>query len=142
MEMDVVRHIGPRCRGRQLLRRFNTVTATDRRYNPAAKMGRRPGRIGGMSEPIATRRRFRFGLRTLLAAVTLAAVGSWAYWFGWPWWLAYRERIQFERTARQLTVGSTMDDVFAHFTRRIEWQAMGLRRKLTQKITLISNITN
>src|SRR6478672_3849658 len=67
------------------------------------------------SQPVARRRRFRFGLRTLLAAVTLAAVGSWAYWFGWPWWLAYRERIQFERTARQLKVGSTMDDVFAQF---------------------------
>ena len=28
-------------------------------------------------QPLATRRRFRFGLRTLLVVVTLAAVGSW-----------------------------------------------------------------
>ena len=40
-----------------------------------------------MDQPPAIRRRwFRFSLRMLLAVVTLAAVGSWGYWIGWPWW--------------------------------------------------------
>ena len=35
------------------------------------------------SSPAIRRCRFRFGLRTLLAVVTRAAVGSWAYSVGW-----------------------------------------------------------
>jgi hypothetical protein len=58
-----------------------------------------------MDQPAAPRRRFRFGLRTLLIVVTLAAVGSWAYWIGWPWWQIYHERVQFEAAARQLKAG-------------------------------------
>ena len=53
----------------------------------------------------ATRRRFRFGLRTLLVVVSLAAVASWGYWVAWPWWQAYREQIEFEAAVRQLKVG-------------------------------------
>ena len=43
------------------------------------------------------RRRFRYSLRTLLIVVTLAAIASWAYWIGWPWWLIQRERWQIQR---------------------------------------------
>jgi hypothetical protein len=55
--------------------------------------------------PATPRRRFRFGLRTLLAVVTLAAVASWAYWIGWPWWLDHCERIKMEQSIRQFQPG-------------------------------------
>jgi hypothetical protein len=61
-----------------------------------------------MDQPPATRRRFRFGLRTLLMVVTPAAVGSWAYWFGWPWWVNYRERAQFVASVKQVKAGMTI----------------------------------
>ena len=38
----------------------------------------------------------RFSLRTLLIVVALAAVTSWAYWIGWPWWQLQRERWQIQ----------------------------------------------
>ena len=57
-----------------------------------------------MDQPPATRRRFRFGLRTLLVVVTLAAVASWGYWVAWPWWQAYREQIGFESAVRELRI--------------------------------------
>jgi len=60
-----------------------------------------------MDQPTTTRRRFRFGLRTFLAVVTLAAVGSWAYWVGWPWWLVHREQMQFEESVHQIKAGMT-----------------------------------
>jgi hypothetical protein len=63
-----------------------------------------------MDQPIAPPRRFRFGLRTLLAVVTLAAVASWGYWIGWPWWQAYHEQIQFEGEIRQLKAGTSPID--------------------------------
>jgi hypothetical protein len=53
----------------------------------------------------------------LLAVVTLAAVGSWAYWIGWPWWAIYREQHEFLAAVQQLKVGmpaiSTKDLVTA-----------------------------
>ena len=58
-----------------------------------------------MDKSPATRRRFRFGLRMLLAVVTLAAVASWAYWIGWPWWVDYRLRRTVELAAAKLHVG-------------------------------------
>ena len=70
--------------------------------NPAA---RRSGRLNQQPQPTAAPRRFRFGLRTLLAGVTLAAIGSWAYWFGWPWWKEYREQCKFESAVAKLHVG-------------------------------------
>jgi uncharacterized membrane protein YjgN (DUF898 family) len=39
----------------------------------------------------------RFSLRTLLIVVTLAAIASWAYWIGWPWWKIQREHWQIQR---------------------------------------------
>jgi hypothetical protein len=57
-----------------------------------------------------TKRRFRFGLRTLLIVVTLAAVGSWGYFVGWPWWVVYREQMSVERAAKQLKPGMTLDE--------------------------------
>ena len=39
-----------------------------------------------MTETKPKRRWFRFSLRTLLTVVMLAAMSSWAYRFGWPWW--------------------------------------------------------
>ncbi len=59
-------------------------------------------------QPTAKPRRFRFGLRTLLAVVTLAAVGSWGYWVAWPWWQAYREQVNFEAAASQLRIGENI----------------------------------
>jgi hypothetical protein len=61
----------------------------------------------------APRRRFRFGLRTLLVVVTLAAVASWGYWIGWPWWADYRLRVRIEGAVRQLKIGSTIDEASA-----------------------------
>ena len=62
--------------------------------------------IPGMDNaPAKPRRRFRFGLRTLLAVVTLAAVGSWGYWVVWPWWERYLEQIRFEAATKQVKVG-------------------------------------
>ena len=57
-----------------------------------------------MTETKPKRRWFRFSLRALLAVVTLAAVGSWAYWVAWPWWQAYREQIGFEAAVRELRI--------------------------------------
>ena len=59
-----------------------------------------------MDQPVATRRRFRFGLRTLLAVVTFAAVGSWMYWIGWPWWTNLCEQSEFLAAVRQIKAGS------------------------------------
>jgi hypothetical protein len=59
------------------------------------------------SSPLIRRRRFRFGLRTLLAGVGLAALGSWAYWVAWPWWQIRHEELQFAAVARQIQVGMT-----------------------------------
>ena len=64
-----------------------------------------------MDQPPATRRRFRFGLRTLLAVVTLAAVGSWAYWIGWPSWQMYQEQCRFEEAVKHLHIGNTTADI-------------------------------
>ena|SRR5436190_11162182 len=57
----------------------------------------------------SNRRRFRFGLRTLLAVVALAAVASWGYWVGWPMWLDHRERIAMEKEIRQFQPGMQFD---------------------------------
>ena len=64
------------------------------------------------AKPPAKRRRFRFGLRTLLAVVTLAAVASWGYWVAWPRWREYRERAGFESAVKRLKIGDTIDTAF------------------------------
>ena len=77
------------------------------------------------SSPTIRRRRFRFGLRTLLAVVTLAAVGSWAYCVGWPWWKLHQEQKQFERLAMQLKANVTDNQAWDRLARnpsyRIWW---------------------
>src|SRR5689334_17695696 len=87
--------------------------------------------------PTGNRRRFRFGLRTLLAVMTLAAVGSWGYWVAWPWWAAYWEQYLLERDVKQLHVGDTynlergrLPQVGAEcfFSADIEHNAFGLSR--------------
>jgi hypothetical protein len=65
-----------------------------------------------MDQPAPTRRRYRFGLRTLLAVVTLAAVGAWGYWIGWPSWKIHREQARFEESLDQLHVGVTSGQVW------------------------------
>src|SRR4029079_9688841 len=60
-----------------------------------------------VDQPVAKHRRFRFGLRTLLAVVTVAAVASWAYWFGWPWWSVQREQERFLAAVMQTKIGMT-----------------------------------
>jgi len=65
-----------------------------------------------MDQP-TTSRRFRFGLRNLLVVVTLAAVGSWAYWFGWPWWSLHREQMRFEAAVQKMKIGMTQDEELA-----------------------------
>jgi hypothetical protein len=69
------------------------------------------------SSPAIRRRRFRFGLRTLLAVVTLTAVASWSYWFGWPWWVNWREQVAFENSVRQIKAGMTRNQ----WTDLIQW---------------------
>jgi hypothetical protein len=41
----------------------------------------------------------------LLVVVTLAAVGSWGYWFGWPWLLWHSQQSRFVAAAQQVKVG-------------------------------------
>jgi hypothetical protein len=60
-----------------------------------------------MAEEKPKRRWFRFSLRTVFVLVTLAAVGSWTYWIGWPWWLMHREQTQFEESVHQIKAGMT-----------------------------------
>ena len=44
----------------------------------------------------------RFRLRTLLALVTVVAVGSWAHWIAMPWMQAPYEQVQFEEGVHHL----------------------------------------
>src|SRR5436190_15761270 len=74
-------------------------------------MGRRSGRIGGMDQPLATRHRFRFGLRTLLVVVALAAVASWGYWVGWPWWQSHSKESRFTALVHNIKPGMTLHDL-------------------------------
>ena len=62
-----------------------------------------------MNDSSDRRRWFQFRLRTLLVVVTLAAVASWGYWFGWPWWQNYQQQVRFEAAVRQLKTGMTPD---------------------------------
>jgi hypothetical protein len=75
-------------------------------------------------QPADPRRRFRFGLRTLLVVVTLAAVGSWGYWIGWPMWEKGRAQLAFERSARQLKAGMTLDEAYNILVPNEWWQAL------------------
>jgi hypothetical protein len=70
------------------------------------------------------KRRFRFGLRTLLLVVMLAAMGSWAYWIGWPMWMKGREQLAFERSARQLKAGMTLDEAYNILVPNEWWQGL------------------
>lgn len=62
-----------------------------------------------MAETDSKRQWFRFSLRTLLAVVTLAAVGVWV-WTSMPLWLKGREQLDFERSARQIKAGMKLSD--------------------------------
>ena len=53
---------------------------------------------------------FRFSLRALLVLVTRAAVASWGYWIGWPWWENYRLHQEFERSAKEIKINMTVGD--------------------------------
>ena len=81
-----------------------------------------------MDQLPATRRRFRFGLRTLLAVVTLAAVASWGYWVGWPWWKLHKEQMQFEHLARRLKANvsdnQVWDQLAANPLYRVWWNSV------------------
>lgn len=69
----------------------------------------RPGTIPPMSDAPPPRRRwFRFGMRTLLAALTVAAVASWLYWDGWTRWQLYLEQMQFEAAVQSMPAGMTI----------------------------------
>ena len=59
-----------------------------------------------MTETKPKRRWFRFSVRTLLVVVTFAAVGSWVYWIGWPWWTNLYEQTEFLAAVRQIKAGS------------------------------------
>jgi hypothetical protein len=68
--------------------------------------------LAGMIDVPTTRRRwFQFRLRTLLALVTFAAVASWAYWIGWPWWLLHKEQARFLESVTNLKAGVLWKDV-------------------------------
>jgi hypothetical protein len=55
----------------------------------------------------APNRRFRFGMRTLFAALTIATVTSWLYWDGWGRYKLYQEQKQFESAVIALSGQST-----------------------------------
>src|SRR5262245_16324110 len=61
--------------------------------------------MGIMPHVPTTRRGFRFGVRALLAALTMAAIIAWVYWYGWPRYMIYREQTQFEAAVRGLNPG-------------------------------------
>ena len=53
--------------------------------------------------------------------VTLAAVASWGYWVGWPWWQNYCEQRSIECAAKQLKHGMTADDISQALTEPGHW---------------------
>jgi hypothetical protein len=85
------------------------VKTSGGRRSPAAVAALADTMLGMDNAPAKPRRRFRFGLRTLLAVVTVAAVASWGYWVAWPWWQAYWEQTRFEKAVKQLKVGDTLN---------------------------------
>ena len=77
-----------------------------------------------MSETKPKRRWFRFSLRTFLAVVTLAAVASWAYWICWPLWAKGAAQLAFERSARQLKAGITLNGAYNILVPNAWWQSL------------------
>ena len=67
-----------------------------------------------MDQPVAKRRRFRFGLRTLLVIVTLAAVGSWGHWVAWPRLVIYLEQSKVEAQQAESKL-ERLDRSFTYF---------------------------
>jgi hypothetical protein len=74
-------------------------------------------RMPAMTDVSQSRRRwFRFRLRTLLMLLTVAAVGSWAYWYGWDrwqWFLAQRQLVA------EATQFNGLDKVLAGFSKAL-----------------------
>jgi hypothetical protein len=58
----------------------------------------------------------RFSLKTLLAIVLACAVAGWAYWIGWPNWVAYQAGLDFEERAKTIRAGyyQRLFDVLPH----------------------------
>jgi hypothetical protein len=54
----------------------------------------------------------RFRLRTLFFLVAAAAVASWVYFVGWPFWQAYQDQKQLEAALMRLPAGSTPFDLY------------------------------
>jgi hypothetical protein len=82
-----------------------------------------------MNEP-TSRRRFRFGLRTLIAGTTLVAVAAWTYSVGWPWGKATYEQLRFESIAKRLTAGVTPAEV---------WMRVGKEYRASSTFTTNAN---
>jgi hypothetical protein len=55
------------------------------------------------------RRWLRFGPRSVLLLLTVAAVVSWIWWDGAARWRWHREQTQFETAVKRLKVGGTFD---------------------------------
>jgi hypothetical protein len=93
------------CQGYRILSDFVEVRRA--RLSLAAKHGALGfnKRMSERPQPATKPRRFRFGLRTLLAIVAVAAIASWACWVGRPLWLAHREQTGFEMIVKQLKAG-------------------------------------
>jgi hypothetical protein len=60
--------------------------------------------------PDVPRRRLRFGMRALLAALTVAAVASWLYWDGWGRYLSHIQQREFKSNVQQVKIGMITDD--------------------------------
>jgi hypothetical protein len=90
--------------------------------------------------PSEHRRWFQFRLRTLLVVVTLAAVASWGYWVGRPWWQNYQQQVRFEAAVRQLKTGMTPDAAEALLPVKddyfliMQWQSGGMKEAMGRHV--------
>jgi hypothetical protein len=96
-----------------------------------------------MTDNKMKRRWFRFSLWTLFVLVTVVAVGSVAYWIGWPSWQDYCERTSVEKLFMTFKRGMTTDecenvffDDYSTFKGQVQFESSSSVRAGTGNINL------